>query len=186
MFIHRILYFGVSFLLPIGLFNCQPGDRANQSDTAAAVEVKAKTEAGPIPIYGFSDIEHLFHQKTDTTYIINFWATWCKPCVEELPYFEQLTAQYQSEKVKVILISLDFKKQIERKLIPFLKKHNLQSEVRVLYEPDANAWIDKVDPRWTGAIPATVIYKGERREFYEQSFDNFEQINSIVKSFLNS
>ena len=152
--------------------------------TSSALSVKASPSE--VPIYSFSELEHLFHQSNDTTYIINFWATWCKPCVEELPYFEQLTSHYREEKVKVILISLDFKKQIESKLIPFIKKHNLQSEVVVLYDPDANAWIDKVDERWSGAIPATIIYRGAQRAFYEQSFDTFEQINSIVKSFLNS
>ena len=57
----------------------------------------------------------------DTTYILNFWATWCLPCVEELPEFEKLTSAYQNEKVKVILISLDFYKKLSITVIPYLE-----------------------------------------------------------------
>jgi len=99
----------------------------------------------------------IFQQKNDTTYVINFWATWCAPCVKELPYFEKLNQKYTDKKVKVILVSQDFSKQLEKKLKPFLEKNKLQSEVLVLIDPDANSWIDKVNPAWSGAIPATVI-----------------------------
>ena len=122
--------------------------------------------------------------KNDTTYVINFWATWCKPCVEELPYFIELYNNYQGEKVKLILVSLDFKKQIDKKLIPFIEKHNLQPEVVVLTDPDANSWIPKIADEWSGAIPATLVYNKNNRSFYEQSFESFEELNSILKSIL--
>ena len=145
---------------------------------------KTVTEGMP-PIYeDFDDLAYIFQQQTDTTYIINFWATWCKPCVEELPYFEELTKKYQGEKVKVILVSLDFKKQLETKLVPFLKEHQIQSEVMVLLDPDANAWVDQVDPSWSGAIPITLVYKNKERAFYEESFEDYAALEKIVQPFI--
>ena len=155
-----------------------------EKPSATAVSTKIDAEGMP-PIYdNFDDLAYIFQQQTDTTYIINFWATWCKPCVEELPYFEQLTKAYQGQKVKVILVSLDFKKQLETKLVPFLKEHQIQSEVLVLLDPDANAWVDQVDPSWSGAIPVTLVYKNKERAFYEESFEDYAALDKIVQPFI--
>ncbi len=136
-----------------------------------------------IPVYeGFEALAPLFAPRGDTTVIVNFWATWCAPCVEELPYFEELTRRRTSEKYLIILVNLDFRKQLSTRLIPFLEKHELQSTVVVLDDPDANAWIDRIDPTWSGAIPATVIFNAARREFREQSFTS-EELTTLVTSF---
>ena len=115
--------------------------------------------------------------------IINFWATWCKPCIKELPAFEKIASEYADKKVKVLLVSLDFPEKIENQVIPFIKKNNIKSEVILLDDADANSWIPKVSPDWSGAIPATVIYKNDRRKFYEQSF-TFEALETEIKTFL--
>jgi len=138
-------------------------------------------KAANIPILNFSQLNSQYlNRQTDTVYIINFWATWCKPCVKELPFFEKISEKYKDQKVKVILVSLDFAKNYESMLIPFVKKKGLKSEVVLLSDPNSNDWIDKVSPIWSGAIPATLIYSKNSREFYEQSF-NYEQLDSIVK-----
>lgn len=152
----------------------------NNRELEAPKEVKA-AQSYKVPVRDFSGLEHLLHFENDSTYVINFWATWCKPCVAELPYFEQLWEDYRKEKFKVILISLDFPQQIEKKLIPFLQKHQLESEVWVLDDSDANTWINKVSPEWSGAIPATLVYNRNQREFREQSFETYEELNEIVK-----
>ena len=119
------------------------------------------------------------------TYVINYWATWCGPCVKELPYFEQLLAAYNKQKVRVILVSLDFPKKIDSKLIPFLNKHNIQSEVVILDDPKSNVWIDKVDPSWEGAIPVTVVYKGKKRVFWDGEFDTYADLDKLFLSIHN-
>jgi thiol-disulfide isomerase/thioredoxin len=149
------------------------------SDAEASKSVVKKM---PVIYDSFEEMEWIFNQQNDTTYVINFWATWCKPCVEELPFFIELDNTYRGQKVKLILVSLDFKKQIKKKLIPFIEAHNLQPEVIVLADPDANTWIPKVADEWTGAIPATLIYNKNKRSFHEQSFESFEELNSILKS----
>lgn len=129
-----------------------------------------------IKSFDFNSFEPYLHQNDETTYVINFWATWCLPCVKELPYFEQLNEKYKGQNVKVILVSLDLPKKVESNLIPFIKKKNLKSEIIHLNDPDANAWIEKVDKSWAGSIPATVIYNKNNRVFAEDSYSSLKEL----------
>lgn len=132
----------------------------------------------------FEELEkNYFQKKNDSIYVINFWATWCKPCIKELPAFEKIASDYAGKKVKVLLVSLDFPDKIENQVIPFISKNNIKSEVVLLDDPDANSWIPKISPEWSGAIPATVIYNKGNRKFYEQSF-TFEELENELKLFL--
>jgi thiol-disulfide isomerase/thioredoxin len=118
----------------------------------------------------------------DTTYIVNFWATWCSPCVREIDYFEELHRETISAPVRVYLISLDFPNQVERRLIPFLKEKEITAPVFLVTDLQYNEWIDRVDPNWSGAIPATLIYNGEKRIFLEKEISRdelFEKVNQI-------
>lgn len=128
----------------------------------------------------FDDFSHLLEQQNDTTYVVNFWATWCKPCVAELPYFQEISLAYQDKPVKVILVSLDFKRQIEKKLKPFLKKHQLHPEVVLLNDGNTTRWIDLVSPEWSGAIPATYFYKNDNHLFIEGEFESKEEIEEYI------
>ncbi len=131
----------------------------------------------------FEELEPVLQMSNDTTYVINFWATWCGPCIKELPYFEALTEKYQNKPVKVILVSLDFEKMIDKKVIPFLNKNEIVSEVIVLLDGKANRWIDRVDPSWSGAIPITYVRKGPETGFYEQEFHSLVELEDIVLPF---
>ena len=135
-----------------------------------------------IKIVDYNGLEPLLAKKNDTTYVINFWATWCRPCVKELPYFEKLNAAYANDKVKVVLVSLDFPEKLEKQVIPYVEK-NLKSEVWLLDDADANGWIPKIDKDWSGAIPATIIYNNETRKFFENSF-TYEELEKEVKFIL--
>lgn len=137
-----------------------------------------------VPVYTFNELEPLLHLKNDTTYVVNFWATWCKPCVKELPAFEKLNEKYTNQKVKVVLVSLDFVKNYDSRLLPFIEENKILSEVVLLNDPKSNVWIDKVSPLWSGAIPATLIYKGSMRRFYEQSF-SYKMLENEVKRFVS-
>jgi len=136
----------------------------------------------------FIDLEAdlLTELSPDTTYVINFWATWCGPCIKELPYFEELNALYEGQAFKQILISLDDPKKLDSKVIPFLAKNNIRSEVVLLADGKANSWIDKVDPEWSGAIPITLILKGDKKIFYEREFHStFELEEEMLLLFNN-
>lgn len=134
----------------------------------------------------FDSFEHILNQESDTTYLINFWATWCGPCVKELPYIEGLVDLYNDKKYKSILVSLDFEKQIESKLIPFLNKNEIKSDVVVLLDGKSSKWIDRVDPSWSGAIPITIIYNKNKREFFEEQFHSTEELIEIIDPYFTN
>ena len=178
----------IAILLCGALISCTPkseNSTKKEVDTPSDTEIKASSI--DLPIYdNFTDIEHLFHKNNDTTYVINIWATWCKPCVRELPYFEQLTEKYKNEKFKTILVSLDFPKQIETKLKPFIQNNKLQSEVIVLTDSKQEVWIDKIDKDWDGAIPVILIYKNDKRKFIYGDVHDFEELDQLVIDILKS
>lgn len=117
--------------------------------------------SGNIPEVKIDALNTRLKNGCDTIYVVNFWATWCGPCVAELPYFEKLDSVYKDKKVKVILVSTDFRKDIDTRLKPFVEKRKLHSEVNFLDEIYDNEWIPKVDSAWQGNIPATKIYNAK-------------------------
>jgi thiol-disulfide isomerase/thioredoxin len=133
-----------------------------------------------VPMVNFAGFESYLGAKSDTIYVINFWATWCGPCRRELPNMEQIHRDYSGKKVKVLLVSLDFPNQ-QKGLQQFLSSNHITAPVVLLNEPDANAWIDKVDPSWTGALPATLIFKGNDRLFFEKEL-TYQDVNSSIIS----
>lgn len=116
----------------------------------------------------------------DSTYVVNFWATWCAPCIKELPHFEKLGAEYKSEKLTVLLVSVDFKSKLNSAVIPFVKRKNMKSEVFLLNESSPQEYIDRIDPTWSGSIPATLFIKGDKRKFVESEF-TYEQLLTEYK-----
>jgi thiol-disulfide isomerase/thioredoxin len=134
--------------------------------------------------YTYNELKPLLNKIDNKTYVINFWATWCAPCVKELPAFEKLKEQYAEMNVEVLLVSLDFPKQKEKKLIPFINRKKIRSKVVLLDDVNEDYWIKEINDKWSGAIPATLIYNANSRKFYEQSFD-YTTLEDELKTFLN-
>lgn len=135
-----------------------------------------------LKVYNFEHFKPFLTVNDDETIrVVNFWATWCKPCVAELPVFERLNAQYKNEQVEVILVSLDFPDQINSRLIPFMKKEGIKSEVILLDDPHGDVWIPQVSDSWSGAIPATLIITSETYSFYERSFNYKDLEDEVLK-----
>lgn len=133
-----------------------------------------------------ADLQRLLTRPTDTVYVVNFWATWCGPCVKELPGFERVRREYVGKKVKMMLVSLDFAKDVGPKLLPFVRRRNLQSTLYWMDEPDPNAWIDAVEPRWGGSLPATLVLRNDVRwrNFTEGALTESE-LRRLIDSQLN-
>jgi thiol-disulfide isomerase/thioredoxin len=148
----------------------------------------SQLKAQPAPeVIEFEVLQQRYQQEGDTTYVVNFWATWCRPCVKELPHFEKIQDKYKNQHVKVILVSLDFKSNLEDQVIPFLKENEITTEVVLLPQKGANEWINQVSPDWSGAIPATLFINNQKdiRKFHEKAF-TFKELETIVKQILQS
>jgi len=123
------------------------------------------------------DLQELMNylNKEDKLYIVNFWATWCKPCVEEIPYFIKLNEELEVKNVEIILVSLDFEEDLDKKVIPLLKKQNINLNVMLLNEGKPVYWIDKVNENWSGSIPATLLYHKKLEKSNYLGFGNFHE-----------
>ncbi|NNC49709.1 MAG: redoxin domain-containing protein [Flaviramulus sp.] len=178
----------VLFIAILVIASCKQDKKAIElvSKDALNKETSEKIAQNDIDleIYDYKGFEKFLNKKDDNIYVINFWATWCAPCVKELPYFEKLNKEYKSKNVEVVLVSLDFPHLYETKLKPFIDDKNLMSKVIALNDVDMNTWIPKVDKNWSGSIPATIIYKNDNKKFYEQSF-SFEELEKEVQQYLN-
>lgn len=133
-----------------------------------------------VKVMNFNQLAPLLEQKNDTVYMVNFWATWCLPCVEEMPDILKFAADKKNSRFRLILVSLDMPDQIDTRVKPFLKRFNIADNVILLDDPDANKWIDRVSPQWTGALPATLFYSRNFREFHGDVLD-YTTIKSIVE-----
>jgi thiol-disulfide isomerase/thioredoxin len=123
--------------------------------------------AQPVEVISSERLIEIIDEKSPMPRIISFWATWCRPCVEEIPYLEEI---HMTGKAEVILVSLDFMDELDTKVYKFVTKHELTSRICIINNVDYNSWINKVDESWSGAIPATLVINSVsgKRKFIEQ------------------
>lgn len=137
-----------------------------------------------LPHSSFADLRIQISKDTEYITVLNFWATWCRPCVSELPDFEKINTEFKQNKVKVILANIDFNSKADSLVPAFIKKNNIQSQVVHITDQDANDWINSLWYDWTGSIPVTAIYyKGEKIWFFEGITD-YETLKSIITKYI--
>lgn len=106
------------------------------------------------------DLNQQINKKSDKIQVINFWATWCAPCIKEMPLFEKLNSE--NKQVEVTLVSMDYDLDPNpEKVHRFVSRKGLKSKVLILMESNPNNWIDKIDKNWTGALPVTLIINSQ-------------------------
>ena len=147
------------------------------------LSILSATAQQTVEVIKFDGLERLINESGEKVKIINFWATWCGPCVKEIPHFEAARKEFSGQ-ISVNLISLDFAEQLA-KVNKFVERKALKSNIYLLDEIDYNAWIDKVDESWSGAIPATLIIneKTGDRKFIESELKE-EELYTLIKDFL--
>ncbi|MFB9057010.1 TlpA family protein disulfide reductase [Mariniflexile ostreae] len=179
--------YGISLLLGIGLLTCNHSRKPEQTfigNPSVVVKENQIEHDVSLDVYDFGQLEKLWTTKDGNIYIINFWATWCAPCIKELPHFEKISELYSEKNVRVILVSLDLPHVYDSKLKPFMVAHQIKSKVIVLDDADMETWVPKVDKAWSGSIPATLIFNNEKRQFYEKIF-TYEALDKALQQFLN-
>ena len=135
-----------------------------------------------IPKWKMATVVDQFNKNNDTVYVVNFWATFCKPCVGEIPYFISICNKYKDQKVKLLLVSLDLPDYYPAKIAAFAKKNKYNTNIAWLNETDADIFCPMIDKKWSGAIPATIIVNGKTgfRKFVEDEMKP-EQFETILK-----
>ena len=122
---------------------------------------------------GKSELATILADPSDKLYVLNFWASWCGPCVNELPGFQEMVSLSDSSRVEFLFISLDFPSDADRVLLPFLKNNKYTFTTLLMTDIDYNSWIDIVNPEWQGNIPATLF------------FNNFRGLNYFISKPLD-
>lgn len=175
-----ILLFAFSFIA------CQNNSKQKENTSTSqktqnSKVVDRKQKDDPFSVYEFDDFQKLFLNKKDgKVHVINFWATFCAPCLKEMPYFYQLNKETDAE---VLMVSLDMGMMMDSDLKPYLEKHPVEAKLIVLDDPESNKWIPKVNPNWNSSIPATLIYKDDESKFYDKPFRNYKELLTAVKQF---
>lgn len=179
-----IKYLNLILIATLVFAACKSNNESMAADKEA-IPIQLITSQGiSVPVYDFQSFSPMLDYYNDTLYIFNFWATWCQPCVKELPYFNMADSAYADKPVRIVLVSLDFVENVESTLIPFMIEHNVRAEVIVLDDMDANSWIPMIDPDWEGAIPASLFKQKSTRKFMMQSF-TYEELTAEIENILN-
>ncbi|UYQ91553.1 TlpA family protein disulfide reductase [Chitinophaga horti] len=138
----------------------------------------------PIPSLKIDELEKLV-QSGDTSYVLNLWATWCAPCIQEIPDFERQARELKDKPVKFIFVSLDMSDAYPRDIAAFAKRRRIRSSIVWLNEPNANSFAARIDPRWKGSIPCTIFINPKKgyRKFVEGQITK-EELKKEVDALL--
>ncbi len=156
--------------LLILMLSCKPID----TDPNATIEV----------LETFSELQAMINEEDLGVTVLNFWSTTCAPCLKEIPHFNELEKAYRNKKVKILLVSLEKSKRLDTHIYSFVEKLGIIPEVVVLTDPNYNVWTDNIDTNWYGALPATLILKGDQRNFRFGSYKTYEELQADVDKVL--
>lgn len=133
------------------------------------ITISISGKAQQAELIKLSQLQTLIEEKSDQIKVINFWATWCAPCVKELPLFESLNQDRKDAKVILVSMDIDLDPSPE-KVYKFVARKKILSHVVILDERDPNAWINKIDKTWSGALPSTLFINTAtgKRKFVER------------------
>ena len=140
---------------------------------------------GIIPAVSATQLKRILQSDTGVL-VVNFWSTWCKPCIEEIPHFISTLEAYKAKGVKLLLVSLDTKTLHQSGgLQNFMTKKQWQVPALWLQETDADYYTSVLEPKWSGALPSTMIINTAKKyyRFYEESLSS-EQLTAAIQKAL--
>lgn len=134
-----------------------------------------------VPVWPSYDVLHQrLEQGGDTTFVLNFWATTCPPCREEMPLLESFSRQQTQQPRKVLLVSLDRPQDAQTRVLKYAREAKLISELALLADPQRNVWTAKIDTSWYGALPATLVVRKNKRSFQFGAFEKMADLEKMV------
>ena len=144
-----------------------------------------QADSQSIPKWKVTDLEE-YIAKSDAPTVVNFWATYCGPCLKEIPYFQEVVKRYEKKGVKLLLVSLDFKESFPDKISRFADKRKFTSAIVWLDETNADYFCPKVDSKWSGVMPATLFINNKKghRSFFEEEMSK-EKFETAIRKMLD-
>ena len=161
-------------LMAAGLLSLILSCKPIETDPNATIEV----------LETFLELQAMINDKDHEVTVLNFWSTTCAPCLIEMPHFNELETAYRDKKVKILLVNLEKETRLDNHIYPFVQKLGIIPEVMVLTDPNYNVWTDNIDESWYGALPATLILKGDQRNFKFGSYKTYEELKADVDKIL--
>jgi thiol-disulfide isomerase/thioredoxin len=129
---------------------------------------------------GTEALHDLVKNNTNKLRLINVWATWCVPCVEEFPGLVHLNHMYRDRGYEMVSISLDDRAQAPRALA-FLQKNQSSSPNYLYTGQDKYKFIEALDSSWAGALPYTLLIEpGGKKVYVKQGMNDLEQLQKII------
>jgi len=139
--------------------------------------IAVSTQAQDIELISLNSLNQLIKSPDKKLKVINFWASWCRPCIMEMPHFEAI----DKSEATVYFVTLDHPEDID-KAKRMLEKNSIKSKALLLNEKDADKYIMAINEDWSGAIPATLFIDARgKKYFYERAFDKPELENYVKK-----
>ena len=138
------------------------------------------------PISKTDDIKSIMDANKGKVVLLNFWATWCKPCVKEFPDLVKLQNNYKDKGFVLVFISADMPEEIKSKVTPFLNQEKVDFTTYYIGSDKPEDIINYVDKDWQGAIPSTYIYDKEGNvKTSILGTKSYEQFESEITKYLN-
>jgi thiol-disulfide isomerase/thioredoxin len=117
--------------------------------------------------------------------IVNFWATFCVPCLQEIPYFQEMAEKYKPQGVSILFVSLDLQKAYPDSIIKTAGKHNIFEPIVWLNETNADYFCPKIDSSWTGGMPSSLFVNNATgyHKFFEDALSK-EKLEKEILAML--
>jgi thiol-disulfide isomerase/thioredoxin len=160
---------------------CRPKSPQDPKPSVAAET--GRKQAGPVDPIDQAGLTKLVNERNGKILFLNIWATWCAPCVEEFPDLIKLAQSYPGSDVEVVGISADYPDEVESKILPFIRSHNVPFRIYVAKFDHQEDFINSVNSSWSGALPATLIYDAHgKQRYFSVGAGMFEKFRRVIDS----
>ena len=141
--------------------------------------------AQKLEVMDLKGYQDFISKQNDTLYVVNFWATWCGPCVKEIPGFLELKKELTQDKIRFVFISLNSLKELSL-TEQFVQKNQLPFPTYLLHAGNPNVWIDSIEKNWSGSIPVTLFYKNGEKIFFKEGELEKSELSAELKKYINN